>query len=522
MDIYGTPFVPNMRDWAKIVDDYLENPAREPIRNVAPKSVDDRPYDVIFIGGGAAGRFGAAFAKARGGRPLIIDKWPFLGGSCPHEACVPHHVFSDCARQLDLQRWFSGKLWFPEFDDKKVSITEIIEMFKKGRSGAHAIMNLQTKDQLGVEYILGTPATVVDNHTVEAAGERFRARALVLATGARTLLPDIPGLHLKGVYDFASFISDLDYEPSRCVIIGGSKVAIEYGSFFQAAGVQTTILTRSPLMTTASLHHVDDDLRDYVVEGMRIRGIEILDGVEPLEVLGNGRASGVQFRNAEGGVETRDCDFVFIATGEQACSQPFVDALGVEVDDRMNIKVDKTMKTSVDDVYAVGDLIGPPLEMFKARKSGCVAARNIMGEHWEWDYSEYPDFLHSCYEVTWCGLSEREARERYRNVVKIQMPPEGLDHKDVGMPVGDSSMLYAMRHPELTGFCKLLIDGDSRAIIGAHYVGFGVKNAFQYLDELMRRGITIDEMGDLNELFLNDLFIQLCRLRSGQAQLQDL
>jgi dihydrolipoamide dehydrogenase len=53
-------------------------------------------------------------------------------------------------------------------------------------------------------------------------------------------------------------------------------------------------------------------------------------------------------------------------------------------------------------------------------------------------------------------------------------------------------------------------------------VGFGVKNAFQYLDELMRRGITIDEMGDLNELFLNDLFIQLCRLRSGQAQLQDL
>ena len=236
MDIYGKPFVPDMRDWARIVDDYLENPDQEPIRNVAPKSVDDRPYDVIFIGGGAAGRFGAAFAKARGGRPLIIDKWPFLGGSCPHEACVPHHVFSDCARQLDLQRWFSGKLWFPEFDDKKVSILEIVEMFKKGRGGAHAIMNLQTKDQLGVEYILGTPATVVDNHTVEAAGERFTARTLVLATGARTLLPDIPGLHLKGVYDFATMISDLDYEPSRCVIIGGSKVAIEYGSFFQAAG----------------------------------------------------------------------------------------------------------------------------------------------------------------------------------------------------------------------------------------------------------------------------------------------
>ena len=143
MDIYGNPFVPNMRDWARIVDDLLENPGGEPIRNVAPKSVDDRPYDVIFVGGGAAGRFGGAFAKARGGRPLIVDKWPFLGGSCPHEACVPHHVFSDCARQLDLQRWFSGQLWFPEFDAKKVSVLEIIEMFKRGRGGAHAIMNLQ-------------------------------------------------------------------------------------------------------------------------------------------------------------------------------------------------------------------------------------------------------------------------------------------------------------------------------------------------------------------------------------------
>ena len=261
MDIYGTPFVPSLHDWVGIVDDFLENPRDEPIRNVAPRSVDDRPYDAIFVGGGAAGRFGGAFLQARGGRALIVDKWPFLGGSCPHEACVPHHVFSDCARELDLQRWFSGQLWFPEFDPKKVSILEVIDLFKAGRGGAHAIMNLQTKDQLGVEYILNAPATVIDPHTVEVAGETFTARALVLGTGARTLLPEIPGIRMRGVFDFASLLNDLDYEPSRCVIIGGSKVAIEYGSFFQAAGVQTTILTRSPLMTTQSLHHVDDDLR---------------------------------------------------------------------------------------------------------------------------------------------------------------------------------------------------------------------------------------------------------------------
>ena len=103
------------------------------------------------------------------------------------------------------------------------------------------------------------------------------------------MYPEVPGIGLKGVYDFATLIEDLDYEPNRCVIIGGSKVALEYGSFFQATGCRTTILTRSPLMETASLHHVDAGLREYVVSMMADRGIEIVEGAEPLEVLGNGQ-----------------------------------------------------------------------------------------------------------------------------------------------------------------------------------------------------------------------------------------
>ena len=80
---------------------------------------------------------------------------------------------------------------------------------------------------------------------VEVQGQRFQARNLVLATGARTIYPDVPGIRGHGVYDFATLIEELDYEPNRCVIIGGSKVALEYGSFFHATGCKTTILTRS-------------------------------------------------------------------------------------------------------------------------------------------------------------------------------------------------------------------------------------------------------------------------------------
>jgi dihydrolipoamide dehydrogenase len=180
------------------------------------------------------------------------------------------------------------------------------------------------------------------------------------------------------------------------------------------------------------------------------------------------------------------------------------------------------MRTSVPGVYAIGDLIGAPMEMFKARKCGMTAARNIMGEPYEFDFSEYPDFLHTTYEVTWVGLSEAEARARYQDIVVIQMPPKGLD-EEIALPCAEGSMLYAFTRPELTGFQKCVYDGRSRRLLGAHHVGFGAKDAFQYLDHLIRKGITVDEMGEMNELFLNpDHFIQLSRLRAGNSNLVDL
>ena len=87
------------------------------------------------------------------------------------------------------------------------------------------------------------------------------------------------------------------------------------------------------------------------------------------------------------------------------------------------MKVNPQMQTSVPDVYALGDLIGPPMAMFKARKSGMYASRHIMGEDVHYEVNEFPDFLHTHYEVTWFGIGEEEARERYGNVTIIKMPP---------------------------------------------------------------------------------------------------
>jgi dihydrolipoamide dehydrogenase len=518
----------NLAQWNTIIEESLANPDSEPLFNVdGDGAVDGALYDAIFVGGGAGGRFGAAYMKAMGGRPLIVDAWPFLGGSCPHQACVPHHLFSDAAAELDLMRWFSDELFFPKFDASRASILQMVKLFVAGRGTAHAFMNWQTKEQLEVEYVLNARATIVDRNTVTAGGQTFRGHNLVLGMGARPVYPNIPGLNLRGVYDFVSLVEELDYEPTRCVIIGGSKVAMEYGAFFHATGCETTIVTRSPLMRTRSLHHVDEDLRRYVVEGMRKRGMDIFEGAMPISVNGNGSVHSVTVRLASGEVIDIDTDFIFMATGERPNSAHAQEVLGIEVGPTGRVIADKTMRTTVANVYAIGDMIDGPMEMFKARKCGVTAARNIMGEHIEFDFTEYPDFLHTTYEVTWVGLTEQEARAACDEVIIIQMPPyvEGLDSENLPLPCSDRSMLYAFSRPELSGFQKLVVDGASRKVLGAHHVGYGAKDAFQYLDYLIHRpeGLTIDELGWMNELFLNpEHCIQLSRLRAGRQKLVDL
>ncbi|WP_300007035.1 FAD-dependent oxidoreductase [Pseudonocardia sp.] len=512
----------NLGEWNELIERSLADPDSEPILNL--ERDEDPVYDAVFVGGGAGGRFGAAYMKAMGGRPLIIDAWPFLGGSCPHQACVPHHLFSEAAEELDRARWFSDELFYPKFDASRASILEMVKLFLAGRGSAHAFMNWQTKEQLEVEYVLNARATIIDKNTVQAAGKTFKAKNLVLGMGARPIDIDIPGLDLHGVFDFVSLVEELDYEPTRCVIIGGSKVAMEYGAFFHATGCDTTIVSRSQLMRTKALHHVDEDLRQYVVGGMRKRGMEILEGAHPVSVNGDERVRSVTVRLESGEEIDIETDFVFMGTGERPNTAHAQDVLGIEVNDYGRVIANKRMQTNVPGVYAIGDMIDGPMEMFKARKSGVTASRNIMGEDLEFDFSEYPDFLHTTYEVTWVGLTEEEAKAALDEVIIIQMPPyvEGLDTPNLPLPCAEGTMLYAFSKPELSGFQKLVIDGATRKVVGAHHVGYGAKDAFQYLDYLIHRpeGLTIDTLGWMNELFLNpEHFVQLSRLRAGKSKL---
>jgi pyruvate/2-oxoglutarate dehydrogenase complex dihydrolipoamide dehydrogenase (E3) component len=517
MDVWGDQFT--IEKWQRCISGFLETDNSAPIVNINP--ADSREFDAIFLGGGAAGRFGAAYLRTLGGRVLIIDRWPFLGGSCPHQACVPHHLFSDCAAQLMLERTFSGKLWFQNLNGKIVSIKSIVELFRSGRVGPHAVMNYQSKEQLGLEFVLNAEARLIDAHTVQAGDRQFHAKNLVLALGARPVEPNLPGIRLKGVFNSQSLVEILGYEPGNTVVVaGGGKTAIEYGCFFNATGRRTIVVARHQVMPMLN----DGESRAYALQMMQEQGMEFLENAELINIQGDalGRVQTVSIQTSQGVINV-DTDFIFMAMGERANSEEVTQDIDLDLDDKGFIKVNRRLQTSIPTIYAVGDVTGPPMEMFKSRKEGVCAAKNIMGKVSEYKAENYPDFMHTHYEVSWLGFGEEEARQRYGNVKIMKLPPENPNGLDAGLPAGDRMMLYLMMKPRMSGFQKLIIDGDTRRILGAFHIGCGAKDGFQYLNHLVKKGLTIDELADMDELFISpSYFIQLCRLRAGDINFKDL
>ena len=429
--------------------------------------------------------------------------------------------FLTARRNSCWKRTFSGKLWFQNIKDKIVSIKNIVELFRHGRTGPHAVMNYQSKEQLGLEFALNSEPAIIDPHTIQVGDRKFHAKHLVLALGAKPFVPDIQGTSLTGVFNSQTLVEMLDYEPGNTVVvIGGGKTAIEYGCFFNATGRRTLVVARHQVMPMLK----DAESRAYAVLMMKEQGMEFLENAEVIAIRGNeqGKVKSVSIQTSDGIINV-DTDFVFMGLGEVANSGNVAQTLGLETHDKGFIKVNRHMQTSVPHIYAVGDITGPPMEMFKARKEGVCAAKNIMGQASEYKAADYPDFMHTHYEVCWLGLSEEEARHRFPNVKVMKLPPDNPNGLDVGLPAGDRMMLYLMAKPRMSGFQKLIIDGDTRKILGASHIGYGAKDGFQYLNYLVKKGLTIDELADMDELFISpSYFIQLCRLRAGDPNFMDM
>ncbi len=484
-------------------------------------------YDAIFVGGGASGRFGACFLKARGKRPLIVEM-DHLGGECHKCRCAFENYVADQSSMADCLRLYSGKSWYPEINLQGISMAKAVKTYRDVGARAFAdAMEFQTVKQLGVEVVWGK-ATVIDKNTVEVNGQKYFGKNMVFSTGSRPMMPGIKGDHLENVLTYRDH-PNMTKDPKKMVLIGGGKIGIGKATMFAPFGIDVTVLEKYTCMPKW-----DEDVREFVFRNMKMRGIKIHEGVEVKEIIGQTKVEGVR-AIVDGKEKVFECDAVMITAGLTPNSE-VAKPTGVKIGALNEIVVNDKMETSVPGVYAVGDVAGPPYFMAIARKEGMTASKNICGENVTMDYDLIPDHAYvSPLEATMVGLTEAEARKKYKNIICIKVPvgerppkvkPEEYQEGYAGNALPVCGRMHTLNllyfGANINGMLKAIVNADTREYVGFHHVGDGAKVSFQYLGYLLKKGWKVDDMAQLNEVFLNaEHFIQLTRLIAGQKDLKD-
>mgnify|MGYP003757655625 CR=1 FL=1 len=418
---------------------------------------------IIVIGGGPAGRIGAMRLAGAGAEVRLIEKRK-IGGQCLHDRCMTVCALNDVARLLEYAR-VQKDLGILD-SVPSVSYPAVRRRMREIQEKLSTVLDAETR-RAGVDVVYGAEGSL-SGGKVYIDDEEVRADAVLAATGSRAVIPDIPGVDLRGVYTYQT-LHDMEDLPRRMVIVGGGVVAAEFAHIFQAFGSEVDIVVRSRL-----LRDLDEKVRSAAMRDLA--GIGIHEGTTVLGIEGGARARSVRLSSGE----EIEADAVFLATG----LAPDSGALqGLQKRPDGAVVVDAHMRTSVEGVYAAGDVIGPPYLTPVARREGVVAAENILGRGTVMDYASIPQVMTLRYDYTiaTAGTDGDDA-------VTLSAPA----------PAGPGSFWDVARG--WTGLAQVRVDPGTGRLIGTASGVPGASIPLSYLGYLMRQGITVSEFDDIIEI----------------------
>jgi dihydrolipoamide dehydrogenase len=365
-------------------------------------------FDLVILGGGPGGYAAALYGASAGMRIALVEEQR-VGGVCLHRGCIPAKELLQTAEVLRTVRGaadFGVDTSSPTIDLARSQarkqavvdrLTSGLESLLKGRK---------------VTVLAGTGALAPDARTISISnGAAVRGTNVMIATGSTPRGLPVDGLGFDGTRVLSSdHVLALESVPPRVAVIGGGAIGCEFASFLVDAGAQVTILEVLPQILTG----VDQQVAQTVARAFTKRGIKVQTDVQ---VRGfDGRA--LHF-DAKGAAQTLDVDAVVVSVGRRPRSENVgLDAAGVKVDERGFVAVDGNMRTSVDGVYAVGDVVATPQLAHVAFAEAIVAVKTMLGESpAPLDYDKVPWGIYCHPEVAFCGLTEAQATERGYDVV---------------------------------------------------------------------------------------------------------
>ncbi|WP_240901928.1 bifunctional TVP38/TMEM64 family protein/FAD-dependent oxidoreductase [Wenzhouxiangella sp. XN24] len=413
-----------------------------------PKKFD---YNLLVIGAGSGGLVSAYIAAAVKAKVALIEKHR-MGGDCLNTGCVPSKALIRSSRLVAEAR-DAGRYGL-EDTEIAVDFGRIMERVQDVIAKIEPHDSVERYTGLGVE-VIEAEARLVSPWEVEAGGRRLSARSIVLATGARPLVPPLPGLDAIE-YLTSDTIWGLRELPARLVVLGGGPIGAELAQSFARLGSEVTIVEMAPRL----LPREDEDAAAAVAARFAAEGLHLATGHRAVRVETD--ETGQRLICERDGEEVAFAfDRLLIALGRRANVEGFgLEELGVTLDERKTLAVDGWLRTNFPNIYACGDVAGPyQFTHVAAHQAWYAAINGLLAPFWSFraDYRVIPWATFTEPEVARVGLSEDEARARG---IDYEVTKYGIDDLDRAIADGTDH-----------GFVKVLTRPGKDTILGAAIVG---------------------------------------------------
>jgi len=442
-------------------------------------------FDVVVIGAGPAGYIAAIRAAQLGLSTACIEGWKdpsgqyALGGTCLNVGCIPSKALLESSENYEKVQHHL-KVHGISASGVKFDLATMLArkdgIVSKMTGG---IAGLFKKNK--VTWLQGQGRLVEGGTTwkVEVKGDKgaevHEAKNVIIATGSKAR--HLPGIEVDGkvIADNEGALS-FDTVPERLGVIGAGVIGLELGSVWRRLGSKVKVLEALPTFLAAADETVAQEAWKVFTKE---QGLDIELGVTLGAVKKAKKGVSVEYQSADGKAATLDCDRLVVAVGRVPNTGGIgAENVGLKIDARGFIEVDKNCRTSLPRLYAIGDVVRGPMLAHKGEEEGVMVAEIIAGQHGHVNYDAIPWVMYTQPEIAWVGKTEQ------------QLKAEGVEYRAGRFPFAYNGR--ALGRDDAGGFIKMLADAKTDRILGVHAIG-GIAS------ELIAEAVVAMEFGASSE-----------------------